>query len=368
MFSGAIRVGRVAGIDIAVDYSLFFIGLFVVWQVNTILSRLENANPTLNLIIGVMSAFLFFFSILWHELAHGLMAQVYRVRVRRIVLFFMGGIAEIQDEPRSAVQEFAIAFVGPLSSLILGGIFWAVQLPLAHDTPLAIALRWLGLINMLLAVFNMLPGFPLDGARVLRALLWWGTGSHLVSTRFVSYFGQLMAFGLLMAAIIGMFMGNSQLGNPLLNLFMSWFLWNASRAHLRSATFRAQMQGTPIGALVSGNIALKADWPLSYAADIIATGRPYSAIPVMRGDDLVGVISMDLIYALPKIGRGNIRIETIMQPIHKVRTVPAEMDVYDALRETDLNRDQFLLVMNQQSPLGLVSKYELVAYVEARAR
>ena len=369
MYGSSFRLGRIAGIEIAINYSLFLIGVFVVVQMNMILeNRLPTSPPATNIMVGVFSAFVFFASILWHELAHAIVAKFYKVRVKRILLFFLGGVAEIEDEPRTPAEEFWIAVIGPISSAVLGGLFFLMHSLLPELSPIGIAFRWLALINLLLAGFNMLPGFPLDGARVLRASLWWLTGNHLRATRFVSYFGIGVAVTLLILGAVNLFLNKPALGSPLINLFMAWFLYSASKAHLRDSQFRSKIRGTPIGQLVQGSIPLKAEWPLAYAADIIAMGKPDSALPVMHNGRLVGVLSLDLLQSLPRIGWGGVRVQDIMQNIENVCTVEAHLDVYDALRNQDLNTERYLLVMNQHIPLGLVSQREILAYAENRAR
>lgn len=365
MFRSSIRLGRLAGIEIAVNYSLFLIAIFVVWQIDFLLSQqIGSTSDTQNLIYGIVTALLFFASILWHELAHSVVALAYKLRVRRIVLYFLGGIAEIEDEPRTAAQEFWIAIVGPISSLILGGLFWLIRLPFDEATAVSIVLYWLGFINIILAVFNMMPGFPLDGGRVLRALIWGMSGNHLTGTRIVSYLGFFVTALIVIAAIISPLY--PALGNPLWNLFIAWFIYSASRIHLREAERRDALRGIPIGQLVKGAVALKAEWSLTYAADIIALGSPMSALPVVHDGELVGALSMDLLRALPNNGWGSVRVEQVMQPIHTVPRVEASMDVYDAIR--DLNNQNFVLVMNDQRLLGLISLHDLLLFAEQRVR
>ncbi len=369
MYGSSLRLGRIAGIEIAINYSLFFIGIIMVLYVNTMLEQaLPHNSAATNLMVGVFSALVFFLSILWHELAHAIVAKLYNVRVKRILLFILGGVAEIQDEPRKPAEEFWIAFMGPFSSALLGGIFYLIHLALPALSAIGIAFRMLAIINVLLAGFNMLPGFPLDGGRVLRAIVWWLTGNHLRATKIVSSFGMGLAFILFVAGLVELFVPTGRIDRVLMNIFMAWFLYSASRAHLRDSQFRSKMRGTPIGQLVQGGVPLKAEWPLSYAADIIAMGKPDSALPVLQDGKLVGVLSTDLIYALPRIGWSSVRVRDIMQSIRNIRTVDAQVDVYDALRNQDLNKERYLLVLNQQIPIGLVSQREILTYAENRAR
>lgn len=369
MIKSSFRLGTIAGIEVSVNYSLLLIMALVVWQISDLILpyQIPGHSRSVYLAYGVAATIIFCFSILWHELAHSLMALYYKVRVRRIVLYFLGGLAEIEDEPRTAGQEFWIAVVGPLSSLLLGGIFLLIRVPLDNRTLLSAILYWLGMINLILAGFNMLPGFPLDGGRVVRAALWLLTGNHLKATQLVSYFGQLIAYLAIMVGITQIFVPAITLGDPFWNLLLGWFLLQASKAHLRDAEGRVKretLRGVPIGQLVQGSAALKAEWSLSYAADIMALGNSWRALPVMRDGILVGVLSMDLLQNLPGAGWGHIHVQDIMQPIHNIPTVEADLDLYDALARTDLSDQRYLLVTNQQRPIGFLSHRDLLAFVE----
>src|SRR5439155_7252679 len=202
MRSSGFTLGRIFGIRITIDWSWIFIFVLVVWNVGTAVAQLHPAWGLATIWgVAVVAALLFFASVLAHELAHSLVAQAQGLPVRTITLFLFGGVSNIQREPRAPRVEFLMAIVGPLTSIVLGGIFLVlgglstgtvarVAMPsragLAQLSPLAIILLWLGQINILLGLFNLIPGFPLDGGRVLRSILWDATGSLRTATRWAS--------------------------------------------------------------------------------------------------------------------------------------------------------------------------------------
>ncbi len=370
MAGTSIRLGKIAGIEIGINYSLLLIAALVTYQLASYVlpTRAPGFDDTAYVYGGVLGAMLFFASILWHEMAHALMAKFYRIGVRRIVLFFLGGIAEIEDEPRKAYQEFWIAIVGPLSSLLLGGIFLGLSAFAAAGSVLEQVLFWLGVINVMLAIFNMIPGFPLDGGRVLRAILWWISGSYLKATRWASYMGQSVAYLMITLGILSIFVPSSYIGSGIWLLLIGFFLLNAAKGHLHSAQVRSGLQGVPVGQLVRNHRTLQSHWPLSYAIDMMALGQATTAAPVLRDGEWVGVLSVENFNILPRLHWGNVQVESVMTPIHGVRQVDAYQDLYDMLHDEDLSGQPYLLVTMNQRPIGLLSQREIVGYAERMLR
>jgi len=215
------RLGKIFGINIDIDWSWLLIFALVSWS---LASSFGMAHPDWTAFmqwgLALSAALLFFVSILTHELAHALVARAMNVPVRNITLFMFGGISNIQREPKSPFGEFAITIVGPLTSIVLGGIFLAVgfgsfafnNLPLMDTIsalsqigPVGTIFVWLGSINILIALFNMIPGFPLDGGRIVRSLLWAVSGNLRKATRWASWMGQAVAWILIFAGISMMF-------------------------------------------------------------------------------------------------------------------------------------------------------------------
>lgn len=234
------RLGTIAGIDVRVHWSLLIVAALLTYTLSADL--LPAAVPGIAgpsaLVLGVTGAALFLGSILAHELAHSLVAQRNDIGVRRITLWLLGGLAELEEEPRSAGAEFRIAAAGPAMSFALavamGGAAWLVDLA---TTPLAVVLGWLAFVNVILAVFNLLPAAPLDGGRILRAGLWRVSGNRWTSMAAAARAGQV--FGAALATVGALQILNGW-GNGLWTILLAWFVWGAARSERAHA--RAQMR------------------------------------------------------------------------------------------------------------------------------
>jgi Zn-dependent protease len=195
----AFRIGRLFGVDIRIDSSWIFIAVLLTWNLIAVFSRWHpDWSPSESVVVAGAASLLFFGCILLHELAHSLAAMAYGVNVRSITLFLFGGVSDIEREPPSARIEFVIAIVGPITSLVLGfGILALASLMMSVSVsspeaawtgmaelgPAMTLLAWLGPINIVIGLFNLVPGFPLDGGRVLRSILWSITGNLHTATR-----------------------------------------------------------------------------------------------------------------------------------------------------------------------------------------
>lgn len=359
----SISLGKIAGVKVGINYSLLIIAALVTWQLTLELPvRAPGYADSVYFWYAAIGAALFFFSILWHELAHAIVAQAYGLRVKQIVLFFLGGVAEIETEPRRAHQEFWIALIGPLSSVLLGGIFLGARELFDDASVVAAMLWWLGTINLLLAAFNMLPGFPLDGGRVLRAVIWWFSGNYLSASRLSAYLGQGMGGLIILGGVISVFFGNF---TGLWLLFLGMFFLNASRAQLWFAERRAGLAGVSIGQLVSrgGTMAVSAEWPLSYAVDMMSIGAgSRSAAPVVQNGEMIGVFPVEHVRSMSSMSRVNKIVRDVMVPMNGVRAVDAQLDLFDALNDYDLTQHHYLLVVHDRQPIGLLSQRDILNY------
>ncbi|MFN2184055.1 MAG: site-2 protease family protein, partial [Anaerolineae bacterium] len=227
---GSIGLGRIIGIPIRLHASWFLIALLITWSLAV--GYFPQANPGWSSLtywlVSASAALLFFASVLLHELGHSVLALREGVPVKSITLFIFGGVAEIGREPPTAGAEFRIAIAGPLTSLGLAAIFGGLGALLADYATVAAPLAYLGWINLLLAAFNMIPGFPLDGGRVLRAILWQLNGSLVTSTRWASRAGQAISFGFIGLGALQFFAG--AFTNGLWLAFIGWYLNGAARA------------------------------------------------------------------------------------------------------------------------------------------
>ncbi|RMG20310.1 MAG: hypothetical protein D6732_28750, partial [Methanobacteriota archaeon] len=255
MFRHTIRLGRILGIPIGLDFSWFFIFFFLTWMlaVNYFPNEFEGWSPWLYWVIGGVTSIMMFVSVLLHELGHSILAMHYRLPVKNITLFIFGGVAQIATEPRNAWSEFWIAIAGPLVSFALGVFFYIIKPMFFPIQSLFALVEYLSYINFVLAFFNLVPGFPLDGGRVLRAILWGITRNIRKATRIAATVGRIFAFIFIYLGVVQVFSGN--IGNGLWLIFIGWFLDNAAVAQIQQQELRAVLIGHTVAEAMSRNYA-----------------------------------------------------------------------------------------------------------------
>ena len=256
-----IKLGSVFGIKIGLHYSWFLIALLIVLSLS---SQFHASNPSWGdgviLTLAVATAILFFISLLLHELAHSLVATSNKLPVREITLFALGGVSQIEKNPVSAKVEFWMAFVGPLTSAVIGVICLSLARWIGDPStePWMAMLLWLGYINLSLAAFNLVPGYPLDGGRVLRALIWWKTGDADRSTRSAARVGQAVAFGFIAFGIFQYF-GGSGIGG-LWIAFIGWFLLQAARESYLQVGLTHALEGVRVADVMTRDCPTVDGW------------------------------------------------------------------------------------------------------------
>ena len=243
-----LKLGRIAGISIGLHYSWFIIAVLIALS---LVGHFHAVNPrwsdAISWSAGIITAVLFFVTLLLHELAHSLVAKRCGMRVRAITLFALGGVSQIESEAPDAKVELWIAIAGPITSVVLGvlvlGIAWLAGWRPGTEParPVVAVLLWLGYINVMLAAFNMIPGYPLDGGRVLRAAIWWLTRNADRSTRLAAQVGQAVAFIFILLGLFRFFVGENFGGLWL--AFIGWFLLDASRASYVQVELMAGLRG-----------------------------------------------------------------------------------------------------------------------------
>lgn len=386
---GGFRLGRLFGIDIVADWSLLIIfaliavnlgvGLFPAWH--------PSWSQALVWSVALLSAVLFFASIVVHELSHALVAKRSGTPVRRITLFVFGGMAHMEREPPSPKAEFLMAAVGPLVSLIIGMAATLAGSALASDTitrysddpvllmralePGATLLLWLGPINVLIGLFNLIPGFPLDGGRVLRALLWWSTGNLERATRWASGVGRAFAW-VLMAAGISMLFGmtvplvGTGMVQGLWLLLIGWFLNNAARASYQQLLIRSAFEDLTVADMMRRH-------PLLVAPEVTIDElvRDYfmqsdqQAFPVVGVDGrLLGLVEMPQVRAVPRSEWSISTARDIMTPAEAVESVTPDEDAVHALHS--LADHEQVPVVVQGRVAGVLQRQDLMRWLALR--
>ncbi|MEN8181662.1 MAG: site-2 protease family protein [Myxococcota bacterium] len=374
VFGGkAWRLGRVAGIEVAVDYTWVLIFMLVSVSVG---ARLRLAHEEWHGIAtwgaGFVTSLLFFASIVLHELGHSLVAQRVGVRVRSITLFVFGGLAALESEPRRPRDEILIAVAGPLVSVALGIAFLAGARALGNAPGfrelIGEALEWLGRINLILAAFNVVPGFPLDGGRVLRGILWATTGSFERATAVAAATGSVFAYGLIAAgALTAIFAG--QLLGGLWLVFIGWFLLFAARATVGQMVLERILESVRIGdvmATVEEARVARSETVEHLLTEAVLRRGQRTFYVVDRTGELLGLVTLRELSQVPADERAQRRLEEIMLDADRLALLLPEEDGWTALRRMAERRVNQLPVVRGGQLLGAVTRERLLAVVQTR--
>ena len=244
---GSLRLGKIAGIDVYAHPSWFIVLVLLTWSLASgwFAQVFTGWSTSISWIAAFISALLLFVCVLVHELAHALVARAHGLTIKHITLFLFGGVARMEEEMKRPGVEFQVAAIGPLASLLLAFVAFLLGEPLrGTGSPAEAVLDYLVVSNVLLGVFNLIPGFPLDGGRVLHSLIWKVTGNVRQATRIASYVGQGFAYAFILLGIVGFFTGNVVGG--LWTVFIGWFLLNAAQTARRQADLQDALQGVSV--------------------------------------------------------------------------------------------------------------------------
>jgi len=366
MRRSGIKIGQVFGIPIFLHLSWILIfGLITYSLVDEYGARYPQWTSGQLWSLGIITSLLFFGSVLFHELSHSAVARHYRIPVASITLFFFGGIASITRDPDSAGQEFLMAAAGPASSYVLAGAFWLLARATPNDSmPNALA-TWLAGTNALLATFNLLPGFPLDGGRVFRSVVWGITKNYSKSTRIASRVGQGIAYAMMAFGLYTAFVLHSSV-NGVWFVFLGWFLLTAARQSYQQVEAQGALQGLRAADVMTSDMPTVArDLSLDeYAREVSRTGR--RAHLVVADNKLVGLMRVEVLQAVPREDWPSTSVQAVMIPREKLAWTAPEEPVLSVLeRMRSANVDQ-LAVIREDNVVGLVTRDSILRVVQAR--
>jgi Zn-dependent protease len=312
--------------------------------------------------MGALTAVMLFVSVLLHELGHSVVARQYGVGVRSITLFVFGGLAQITGEPPSAVAEFWIAIAGPLVSFALALLFRILQPAAAVAAPLLALVKYLAYINGALAIFNLIPGFPLDGGRVLRAVVWQVTGSLRRATLIAANVGRLIAFLFILGGVFQILAGHFVDG--LWIAFVGWFLESAAASQVQQQMLQSLLAGHKVFQAMNRNYAaVSPDLTLRDLADRHILGSGLRSFVVTQNEHVVGLSTLHQIKEVPQDQWGTTTVSRIMIPTERVRRVQPEADLITAIEQMDRDGVNQLPVMTGQRILGMLTREDIIAYL-----
>lgn len=364
-------VGKLFGIPVELNSSWFLIFFLVAYTLSTsyLPGALPDAGSTAHVLIAVAMTLAFFVSIVIHEFAHSLVARAGGLKISRVTLFVFGGVSEMEDEPKGPGLEFLMAFAGPAMSLLLSGIGFGTLIVLraAQASPLiTVPVEYLTFINLSVAVFNLLPGFPLDGGRVLRSILWAITGDVLKATRWASRTGQFLGYTLIVIAVLGVLQGSLDL---IWFAVMGWFLSSIAGAAYQQQLMKSKLSEVQLGSIMSSPVALvPAETTLDQMAHDYFLGGRHSRYPVVSEGRVIGLIELQAIRDLAKdrwtsLTAGEVANRDLSQVV-----VSPEVTVDRVLSRLEPSGPGAVLVVEDGRLSGIVTRADVIRLVGSMDR
>jgi Zn-dependent protease len=359
----ALKLGTLGGIELRVHYTWLVAFVLVAWSLAQ--GYFPSADSGLGTgtywLLGLVAALLLFVSVFVHELAHALVSSARGLRVQSITLFIFGGISSISTEVTSASDEFLIAVVGPVTSLVLAGLFWLGGQVLPPGTGVAAVASYLAFTNLLLGAFNIVPGFPLDGGRVLRAIVWGSTNNMPRATRVASYVGQAVAFGMIGWGVARL-LGGDVFGG-VWTAFIGWFLNGGAEAARRQQGVRGVLSGVPVTSVMDASPAVAA--PGLSVQDFIfeqTLRHGHRALPVVDAERLVGLMSITDAKHLAHAAWSTTSVGAVMTAM-PLTTVAPDADLDLALELMVANSVNQLPVVQDGMLVGMLSRGDIMRYL-----
>jgi Zn-dependent protease len=359
-------LGKIFGIKIYIDSSWLIIFALVTWTLagQYFPSQNQNWPLLLNWFLGITASLLFFASVLTHELSHSLVAIHQGGKVRNITLFIFGGVAQIGEEPDKPLKEFIIAFAGPLASIAIGIISGAIWW-FFHEVslPLASIFRYLAIINIALAVFNLIPGFPLDGGRILRATIWGFTKNLKLATRIASISGKVVAFLLILWGTRLIFSG--LILNGIWMIFIGWFLYNAATSSYRHLLVKDALREVRVEDLMITNFdTVPPGLSIQQLVDDYILRHRDRGFLVIEGGLVQGIVCLEDVKKMPKERWGNTTIKDIMITKNQLEKVSPGDDAGVVLAKLTAKNIHQIPVVQENRVKGILRRNDILNYLQ----
>ena len=365
---GSLRLGKIAGIDIYAHLSWFIILVLLTWSLASgwFAQLFPGWATTTYWIVAFISALLLFGCVLVHELAHALVAQASGLTVRNITLFIFGGVAHVEEDMKRPGVEFRVAIAGPIASFLLAGVAFLLVLPLRGSGASAeAALDYLAVANFLLGAFNLLPGFPLDGGRVLRSIIWKVTGNFKKSTHIASSVGQAFAYVFILLGIIGFFTGN--FFNGLWVVFIGWFLLSAAQTASTQVELQSALQGVSVGQVMDPRpFAVPANISVQKLVDRYFLPLGLHSAPVTQGEYLAGLITLSDIARVARERWSYTPVGHVMRLLEQVYVATPEQPLQEVFQMMDAQSINQVPVVEDGRLVGLLSREAIIRYLQVR--
>ena len=370
MFGKRINLFKLLGFQVRIDLSWIIIAALIIWSLSTGLFPLyfRGLSTQTYWIMGVIGAIGLFLSIIVHEFSHSLVARKYGIPMKGITLFIFGGMAEMSDEPTSAKAEFLMAGVGPLSSLAIAAFFYGISGAVYSSAPEAVSgvLRYLAFINLLLAAFNILPAFPLDGGRILRSILWGLKGNLRWATRISSWIGSGFGILLIILGVFSFFTGNFIGG--MWWFLIGMFLYSAAKMSYQQLLTRRALEGESVRRFMKTDpVTVTPDVPIDRLVEDYVYVYHHKMYPVVSDTDRVdGCVTTKQIKDLPRDDWNRKTVRDIEVPCSEDNTISPDEDALKALSLMNRTGTSRLLVKEGDRLIGVVSLKDMLKFLSLR--
>lgn len=369
MIRGNISIGKVFGIPLRLHYTWFII--FALVTTSLVLYTADQPYPLgQRIILGILASLLFFASIVTHELAHSILAIRNNIPVKEITLFVFGGVSQITKDATHPGAEFTIAIVGPLTSLALAGVFYGLHLLLAgaQQSLPAILMYQLFLINVVLAVFNLIPGFPLDGGRILRALVWRKTRDYHRATRIATKVARGIAYAFIAGGFAIIILRPLYWINGMWLIFIGWFLNDAARASYQQVLLRDALTDVTVRQVTDyASPLVPPHMNLTELVEqyILPTGR--DCFLISWGAELEGIVTLQQIKKVPRDQWAITSVQDIMTPASKLKVAYANQDLFDVLQGMNGESRYRIPVIEGGKVIGIMNREDIARLLRTRA-
>ena len=361
--SGSLKIATVMGIPIRVHFSWLIIFGLITWSLSTF--YFPKAAPfmpaRLYWVSGAAAALMLFVSVALHELSHSFVALRYKLPISNITLFIFGGVAQMTGEPPSAKVEFRMAIAGPLSSIVLAGVFFAVYSVLA-DEVLRALFGYLAELNLVLGIFNLIPGFPMDGGRVVRAFLWSRSNDYFYATRKASSYGQKIALGFIILGVFSIFAG---LSGGLWLMLIGWFLYTAAQASYQQASLQEVLKGIKVeNLMVRDFVNIPPGMTVSEVVNNYFLHYGYGGFPVTEDGGFLGFVTMKEVKDVPRDKWKDTTVSEILIPHSRRWEISGDSDAMKAL-ELMINEDKGRLLVTENGKIaGIITRNGIAKYMQ----
>jgi len=363
-------LGRLFGIQFRLHFTWFII--FILITVSLSWQLFPDNYPDwpwfLYWVTGIITSLLFFSSVVAHELAHSLVGRANGIPVKSITLFIFGGIAHMAGEATSPSAELKMAVAGPACSLAIAGLsalIWFFTRGIIE--PVAAMFQWLALVNIILAAFNLIPGFPLDGGRVFRSILWRFTGNYVPSTRIASWVGRGIGYLLILSGILVIFLLHDWFGGVWM-AFIGWFLENAASTSYHQAQWRDALHSfTASQAMTSDCPVVPANITINQLVHgyIFTSGRDYFL--VTDEGRLMGILTLQNVKATPQQNWAETQVKEIMTPVDKLKVAYPDQDALSMLEQMDEDDIDQMPVVSEGRVIGIITRDNLIRFLRIRS-